>query len=82
MKKKTLTFKLSGPEEVKLAKLAKSLKKPKSALIRLAVEALLKEPAVSDSLSAYGLLQDYCGVLDNLPTDLSSDKKYMQHYGK
>lgn len=77
----TLSIKLSKVLDEKLTTTAKKRKKTKAAVVREALQEYLAEQD-ADSVSAYELAKDYIGIIDDGPTDLSTNKKYMEGYGQ
>lgn len=79
---KTVTVKLPLELNKRLDTVAARLKKTKSVLIRLAIQELLQQPDIASKVSAYEVLADYCGVVNGMPSDLSSSKSYLEGYGR
>jgi hypothetical protein len=40
------------------------------------------EPAEPERVSAHDLLKDLCGIIEDGPTDLSTNKKYFDDFGR
>ena len=74
---KTLTVKLPDPLFAEIAKAAKARKTSKSAIVR---ERLARPSGTKHSL--LNRMEDLVIVDDSLPTDLSSNKIHMKHYGR
>lgn len=81
---KTLTLKLHDELAVRLEKRAKRLGISKSQLVRESVEMSLnqKSDVVEDAPSAYDLMKDGCGCIDSGVTDLASNPKHMEGFGR
>ena len=78
---RTVTIKLSAELDAKVACFAKKLKKSRSAIVRLALRKWLSEPDLPERPSAYQMAEKYCGVLEALPADLSSNSDHLEGYG-
>ncbi|HMV84303.1 MAG TPA: ribbon-helix-helix protein, CopG family [Blastocatellia bacterium] len=76
-----LSIKLPKVLDEKLTATAKKRKKTKAALMLEALRKYLAEQEVPP-VSAYELAKDYIGIIDDGPTDLSTNKKYMEGYGQ
>jgi predicted DNA-binding protein len=79
---KTISVKLPPDLNAKLDALSKRLGKSKSILIRLALSELLRNPDMSDKLSAHELLRPYIGAVAGLPSDLSFVANNLKGYGE
>ena len=81
---KTLSLRLSEALDAKLTKLAEKQGTTKSDVVRRALEEFVQNGVRPSNLSAYGLVADLAGSVDdpNLPTDLSYNKKYMEGFGE
>ena len=82
----TLSIKISATEKARLKALSEARKVPISALIREGLSMVLAESSKSEQPSCYDLVAK---ELENLwaqggsgITDLSSNKKHMENFGK
>ena len=75
---KTITVKLPEPLAAWLAQRALSLGRPKSDLVR---EALQRASEGTSGASCHDLFADVCGVV-NGPKDLSTNPKHMAGFGE
>ena len=78
---KTISIKLPEELNTKVERLAALLKNTKSMVVRLAIQELFRKKQPEESFSAFSLLEPYCGILKDLPADLSSAKDRMKGYG-
>ncbi len=82
----TLTVKLPKILDEKLAAAAKLRRASKTAIVRQAVEnylTALPEPDLSIPAPTVGeLVGHLAGCLDDGPSDLSTNKKYMEGFGE
>ncbi|MDQ3011008.1 MAG: hypothetical protein M3X11_09955 [Acidobacteriota bacterium] len=46
------------------------------------MQEYLASQEVPTPVSVYDLAKDYIGIIDDGPTDLSTNKKYMEGYGQ
>ena len=77
---KTLTVKISDDVYANIAGDAKARNLPKSEIVR---ERLMGSPASPSAKgSLWDRMQDLVLKEDSLPTDLSSNKKHLENYGK
>lgn len=80
---KTVTVKLPDELAVRLEKRAKRLGVSKSSILRDSVEkALLEGGVVEEEPSAYDLMKDGCGCVDSGFTDLATNPKHMEGFGR
>ena len=79
---KTLSLRLSEALDAKLTKLAEKQGTTKSDLARRALEEFVQNGSVRPPLTAYDLVKDLCGSVDDAPPDLSTNPKYMEDFGK
>ena len=80
---KTVTVKLSDELAIRLEKRAKRLGVSKSAILRDSIEKALKQgDAVEEEPSAYDLMKDGCGCFDSGVTDLATNPKHMEGFGR
>jgi Ribbon-helix-helix protein, copG family len=75
---KTITVKLPDPLAAWLAKRAVELGRPKSDLVR---EALERASKGTSGTSCHDLFADVCGIV-NGPKDLSTNPKHMAGFGE
>jgi predicted transcriptional regulator len=81
---KTISFKLPETLHAKLERAAKKSTASKSDILRAALEEFLangREPSVERTLSALELAGDLVGCVEGLG-DLSTNRKYMEGFGK
>jgi hypothetical protein len=78
---KTISLKLPEALDSKLSATARRLKRTKSAVIREVLEEHLNGTTPAKPISCYDLTADLCGCLDG-PTDLATNKKYLEGYGR
>ena len=55
---------------------------PKSALVREALERSLKRSRRARRQTAFDRVKDLCGIIKDGPTDMSTNPKYMDGFGK
>ncbi len=80
---KTMTVKLPDELAVRLEKRAKRLGVSKSALLRESLERDLgRDAVVEEEPSAYDLMKDGCGCVDSGVTDLATNPKHMEGFGR
>lgn len=80
---KTLTVKLPDELASRLNKRAERLGVSKSELVREFVEqALNVAGAAEEAPSAYDLMNDGCGIADSGVTDLATNPKHMEGFGR
>ena len=77
----SVSLKLPGPLAARLEKTARKNSISKSALIRAALETYLREDDAVSGGSALSAVSDLKGVLSG-PEDLSSNKSYLQNFGR
>jgi Arc/MetJ-type ribon-helix-helix transcriptional regulator len=77
-----VTVKLPEPLAAKLDALAKRRRRPKSVLIRDALEAYLQNGNRTKTLSCYDLTADLAGSLASGVGDLSYNKKHLEDFGR
>lgn len=73
---KTLTVKLSEPLDEALVQMAKQRGTTRSAVVREAVEALIRGRPASRKRSPLALARDLAGSIDG-PADLSSNPRHL-----
>ncbi len=78
---KTLSLKVSGAMDRKLAAFVARRRVSKSEVIRAALEAYLKSEGRGGAGSALDLVQDLVGCVRG-PGDLSTNAKYMKDFGR
>ncbi len=81
-KHQTVTVKLAADDNARLNSLAKSLRKPKSSLIRLALTELFQRPDLTNHTSTSAQLNEFCGTVTTAHTDLSSNNRHLEGYGR
>ncbi|MCH7688125.1 MAG: CopG family transcriptional regulator [Planctomycetes bacterium] len=79
---KTLSLRLSEALDAKLTKLAEKQGTTKSDVVRRALEEFVQNGSVRPPLTAFDLVEDLCGSVDDAPPDLSTNPKYMEDFGK
>jgi len=79
---KTVTVKLPESLAARLDAMAKRQQSSKSVLIRDALEAFLQDGKRASNLSCYELTSDLAGSLSSGADDLSSNKKYLEDFGR
>lgn len=81
---KTMTVKLPDELAVRLEKRARRLGVSKSALLRGSLERDLggEKGVVEEEPSAYDLMKDGCGCVDSGVTDLATNPKHMERFGR
>ncbi len=79
---KTVTVKLPESLAARLDAMAKRHQSSKSVLIRDALEAFLQDGKRASNLSCYELTSDLAGCLSSGVGDLSSNKKYLEDFGR
>jgi len=79
---KVLSLKVSESLDRKLAAVVKRRRIPKSVVVREAIEQYLDESREGRGGSFLELAGDLVGCVKNAPSDLSSNPKYMDGYGK
>ena len=78
---KILSIKLPEPLRVKLDSASKERGESRSALVREAIEAFIKDEDHTPRGSCLELAKDLAGVVKG-PADLSFNKKHMRGYGQ
>jgi hypothetical protein len=78
---KTISFKLPEALDSKLSAAARRLKRTKSAVVRDVLEEYLDKSGRAKGVSCLDLCADLVGCFEG-PTDLASNKKYMEGYGR
>ena len=80
----TLTLKISETMAAELEAKAKRLSKSKSEIVRSALDKDLHGPGKQSEISAYDALEalGVIGCVEDAPPDLSTNKKYMEGYGR
>lgn len=82
---KTITIKVPEELDARLTKRAKRLGVSKSEVAREAIKRDLEadqSDAVKEEPSAYDLMKDGFGCIDSGVTDLSTNPKHMEGFGK
>jgi len=77
----TLSIKLSKVIDEKLTTAAKKRKKAKTAVVVEAIQEYLSKEDQETTVTAYDLAKDLLGCGEG-PSDLSTNKKYMEGYGR
>jgi predicted DNA-binding protein len=77
----TLSIKLPRILDEKLATTAKKRKKTKAAVMLEALQEYLAKQEETEPVSAYDLAKEFLGCGEG-PSDLSTNKKYMEGYGQ
>jgi Arc/MetJ-type ribon-helix-helix transcriptional regulator len=77
----TISLKLQAHDLERLKSLAKERRTTQSALVRQAIQRLLKEPKADKARSFRDTVRDLSGIVDG-PADLSTNPKHMDGYGK
>jgi len=77
----TLSIKLPKILDEKLTTTAKKRKKTKAAVMLEALQEYLAKQEEENSLTAYDLAKEFIGCGEG-PSDLSTNKKYMEGYGQ
>ena len=80
----TLILKIPEIMAAELEAKAKRLSKSKSEIVRDALDWDLHAPGQPSEISAYDALEaiGVIGCVDDLPPDLSTNRKYMEGYGR
>ena len=78
---KTISLKLPDALHSKLERLAMTRKQTKSDVVREALEQMLNGKPPAQSISVHDLVKDLAGCVDG-PSDLSTNPKYMEGYGR
>jgi predicted DNA-binding protein len=78
---KIISLKVPEAMDARLTAIAKQAGKTKSEVAREAFEAFFENGHKKRVVSAFDLTRDLAGSLRG-PGDLSSNKKYMRHYGR
>jgi metal-responsive CopG/Arc/MetJ family transcriptional regulator len=78
---KTLTVKLKDDLYTRLESMAEERGWSKSALVRAALESLVRDQRPSQGPSCYDLAEDLSGTVDG-PRDLSTSKRHLRGYGR
>jgi hypothetical protein len=55
---------------------------PKSALVREALKRSLKHPRQAPKNAAFDRVRDLCGIIKDGPSDMSTNPRYMDGFGK
>lgn len=76
-----MTIKLLPEINSQIEGLARASQRNKSDVIRQAIAQLLKQENVQGKISAFALLEKFCGKVQ-LPRDLSSNTRHMDGYGE
>lgn len=81
---KTMTFKVPDELAVRLEKRARRLGVSKSELVRESIERELERDngAVEEEPSMYDLVKDDLGCVDSGVTDLATNPKHMEGFGR
>ena len=78
---KTLSVKVSEELDMKLSAVAARRRESKSALIRAALDQIVKSNEAITPNSCLDLAKDLIGSVEG-PSDLSHNKKYLKGYGR
>jgi len=78
----TITVKLPEELELRLQVAAKRRRTSRSEVIRQLVEQGLRTTRRAEAGSCYELAKDLCGSVKGAPRDLSTNKRYLQEFGK
>lgn len=78
---KTITIRVREDLHTRLEALASERGWSKSALVRAALEQLVRDKPRSEGPSCYELASDLAGTFDG-PSDLSDDKQHLEGYGR
>jgi predicted DNA-binding protein len=78
---KTISLKVPEALDSKLSAAARRLKRTKSAVVREVLEDYLDKSKPAKGVSCYDLAADLVGCFEG-PTDLSTNKKYMEGFGR
>jgi Arc/MetJ-type ribon-helix-helix transcriptional regulator len=78
---KTLSVKVSEELDMKLSAVAARRRESKSALIRAALDQIVKSDEAITPNSCLDLAKDLIGSVEG-PSDLSHNKKYLKGYGR
>jgi hypothetical protein len=78
----TITCKIPDELNQQLEAEASRRMLPKSALVREALERSFKRPRQTRRQSAFDRVNDLCGIIKDGPTDMSTNPKYMDGFGK
>ena len=78
----TITVKIPEDLDAKLEVEADSRRVSKSEVVREALIAALDRSSTREAPSAYNAMKGACGIVDDGPTDLSTNKKHLRGYGK
>jgi hypothetical protein len=76
---KTLTVRVPDALFAEIVGAAKARNVPKSEIVR---ERLARKPTAAKRSSLWSTMEDLVIEADALPTDLSSNRKYLKGYGK
>jgi predicted DNA-binding protein len=78
---KTISLKVPEVLDAKLCAVAKDLGKPKSEIMRAALERFLSETPEPESTSFLALANDLIGIVDG-PEDLATNHEHLEDYGR
>lgn len=78
----TITCKIPDELNARLEAEAARKLRPKSALVREALEHSLKGRVSESGKSAFDKLKDLCGIIKDGPSDVSTNPKYMDDFGR
>jgi hypothetical protein len=79
----TLSLKVPKAVKIRLQAIAKARKVKPSVLLREALDQVLASQKAADGLSCYDLCRDLFEHLESGgPKDLSTNKKYLEDFGK
>jgi hypothetical protein len=78
----TITVKLPEELGLQLDAAAKRRQTSRSEVIRHLLEQGLRVPRQGATTSCYELSKDLCGSIKGAPRDLSTNKRYLQGFGK
>jgi len=79
---KTITIKVPEELDARLTKRAKRRGVSKSEIAREALARELKTESVDEEPSAYDVMKGGCGIVDSGITDLATNPKHMEGFGR
>lgn len=77
-----LSIKLPKILDERLEATAKERKKTKAEIILEALQEYLAKQEGTEPVTAYDLAKEFIGCIEEGPSDLSTNKKYMEGYGQ
>ena len=78
----TITVKLPEDLDARLEAEADSRRVSKSQVVREALVSALNRSSTQEAPSAYNAMKGACGIVDDGPPDLSTNKEHLRNYGK